>query len=242
MTKLTQPARSRFRRLVPYALVLSSFGCMSSEPVDLGDDTPKSLGAALSDYAGSWDGYAEAYKFDDGTDRVRLQLAGDGSGSLLLGEANPPAEPDPDNGYPPDSDSSDWMKPVSVIAGFSYPIEGAAVKQNRIRFGSHSSELHRQWCSLQTPFPDDRDPDYYACLPNTGFSWVDDSCTLGDGSVVHCGKLACRQLCECTQDECHVLDSGADIEVDAALEGDGDDFVGTLVLLGERVTVRLTRM
>lgn len=40
----------------------------------------------MSDYAGVWDGYAEAFTRNDGTDRIRITLDSQGMGTLNDGD------------------------------------------------------------------------------------------------------------------------------------------------------------
>jgi hypothetical protein len=229
--------------------LLASLGACSSDPVDLGRDNPKVLGATLSDYAGTWDGFAEAFEFSDGTDAVHLVLDGDGNGELWLGEADPLPAPEADRGYPPGTRALGLVDSAEgAVAGFGYPIVDGAVEDNRLRLNSSKGELYREWCDLQTPHVvQNATPSYYACLPFAGFGTTDNGeCILGESleNVIDCGLPACLTRCECNEDDCavspHLL--SPDIRVDATLEGDGDSFVGTLVLGPERINVRLTRM
>jgi hypothetical protein len=59
-------------------------GCSSSHKVDIGEGhEPTAVsGESLSDYAGVWDGYAEAFTWDDGTDHIRITLDSAGTGTL----------------------------------------------------------------------------------------------------------------------------------------------------------------
>ena len=68
--------------------------------VNIGNTT--AVGSQLSDYAATWDGYAEATTFSDGSDHVRLTIDASGQGSLVVGDSAPlPAPTDPTVGYPP---------------------------------------------------------------------------------------------------------------------------------------------
>jgi hypothetical protein len=221
----------------------------ADDPVDLGHDDPHALGSALSDYAGSWKGRTEAFEFADGTDTVTVEIAGDGSGELVLGDAALLPPPDPNHAYPPGDSKGYPEKPVQgVVPGFAYPIADAVVGDNRIRMHSSSGELYREWCDLMTPhLVANATPAYYACLPFAGFGTNDaGECTNGENldQVIDCGVTSCLAACECSEDDCHVNEGFAqpDIQIDARLEDDGDSFVGTLVLGSERITVLLTRM
>lgn len=217
-------------------------GCVSTEPVDLGHDKPEALGAALSDYEGSWDGYAEAFVFDDGTDRVHLELGPDGTGILQVGNAEPLAAPDADHGYPPSAENIYDGVPESeaLISGFDYPVTDGSVSANRLRMRSNSRELYREWCELQTPhLVTNAAPTYWACLPTAGYSTSQDEngdtvCTVGDNDEIEidCSKPLCLSTCTCTEDSCGLggVQAESNVVIDAALEGDGDTFTGTLAL------------
>jgi hypothetical protein len=238
--------RTALARPLLFPLMASLAAC-AGEPVDLGED--RAIGSALSDYAGSWSGYAEAFEFSDETDAVRLMLGSDGTGELWLGEADPLPAPDPDRGYPPGPPRTlKEIVPHGAVAGFPYPIADGVVEDNRLRMHSSSGELYREWCDLQTPhLVTNAAPPFYACLPFSGFGTNrDDQCTNGPNleDVIDCGLTECLSSCECSEDDCAVSPNvlTQDMRIDATLEGDGDAFVGTLVLGSERITVRLTRM
>jgi hypothetical protein len=236
--------------------IIASFACAASgcgkdEPVDLGTHT--ALGAALSDYVGGWEGYAEAFTFDDGTDVVRLQLDGQGNGVIEFGDADPLPPPDPDRGYPVefgegDSPSGLWIRGRSgASAGFSYPIAGATVTDRRIRLSSSTLELYREWCALMPPVQDEINTDHYSCLPNVGYGRDEMGCYLGagageEGPRVDCGKLDCFHICQCDANACGIGEPpGQDLQLDAALGAQGEELAGTLLIENMRVTVRLMR-
>jgi hypothetical protein len=238
--------RSTATRLLILSLFAALGACANDEdPVDLGRDDPRALGSALSDYAGSWDGYAEAYEFSDGTDSVQLAIGTDGTGELRVGEAPELPPPDPARGYP-DSAGLKQLGPRGAVPGFAYPFTDATVDDNRIRMHSAMAELYREWCGLMTPHVvRNATPEYYACLPYSGYD-IDGNgnCTTGETNEdpIDCGLLDCLSVCECNGSECSATGTAtSDIRIDATLEGDPDSFVGTLVLGSERITVRLTR-
>src|SRR5262252_388327 len=85
-------SRRMFAWVTATACILAAVGCGESRAVDLGKSAkPGLLGASLTDYQGDWDGYAEAYKWTDGTDLVRLHLDGNGHGALQVGKPGAPA-------------------------------------------------------------------------------------------------------------------------------------------------------
>ena len=240
-------------------LCIQALACADSKPVDIGDNRPAvPLGASLSDYAGAWEGYAEAYEWNDGSDRLRITLDADGNGALEVGESAELPAPDPDTSYPPGS--SDYYDALMItdahplIAGFSYTIADATVSSNRIQLGASTGELYSEWCALQTPMEVTNiiDPSTgmstggnYACVSTSGFGTLDNgTCVVGPNNdePVDCGKLACLSLCACTADSCSATRGDADVELDAALEEEGEELAGTLVLRGERVFVRMNRL
>jgi hypothetical protein len=220
--------------------------CVSSDPVDLGRDEAKVLGSALSDYAGTWEGYAEAYSFDDGTDRVRLEMGADGRGELWVGSAGPLAPPEADRGYPPSSPNE--TEEDRLVSGYPYPIVDGAIEETRIRLHSSSGDVYREWCELMTPhLVTNATPSHYACLPFSGFGTNEQGeCTNGADldMVIDCGLTHCLGQCECTESACSISSylAESDVLIDATLEGEGDSFVGTLVIDRSRITVRLARM
>lgn len=69
--------------------------------MDLGDGRLGVDRNALESYAAVWEGYAEAYEFDCGSDRIRLALDEQGNGSVEFGVGDPLPEPtDPDQPFP----------------------------------------------------------------------------------------------------------------------------------------------
>lgn len=230
------------------ALGCGAYGCGNEEPVDLGSHA--ALGAALSDYQGDWQGYAEAFAFGDGSDVVTVRLDAQGEGVLEFGEAEPLPPPDPDLGYPPNGDAvgTAFGSPLSVVSGFSYPISEATIEDRRIRLSSSMVELYREWCALIPPVRDDANSeqhgeDAFSCIPNVGFRSGEDGCQLGDGTPIDCGKPACMAVCQCAADACGIREPLAvDLRIDAALQAQGEELIGTLVIDSTRINVRLMRL
>lgn len=243
------------RFIVTSFIALAAFACSSADKVDIGENHPAKSGETLSDYAASWDGYVEAYRFPSGSDRVRITLDGNGHGYLEFGDQPLLAPPtDPDVGY---ANAYTGGAPVGFVAsveeGFRYSALGARVENERIRLSAQNSELFKAWCGIQTAFQLTSDADVYACLPGHGFSFTGQGqCTFDTDSgstPMDCGKLALCSIpgepCACTAQGCTVapladIDS-APTRLDAALEDGGNSLVGTLVLDGERVMARLQR-
>ena len=148
---------TRTTRLVPVlflGLLAPALGCSSAGSVNIGDT--QNLGGKLSDYAATWDGYAEAYTFQpSGTDNVHLVLDAQGNGTVQVG-TDPllPAPTDPNVGYPPnaniDPKSPVALPPTNLQGGMLYPVYAAQVAANRIQFGLKPLDYYQAWCALQT--------------------------------------------------------------------------------------------
>jgi hypothetical protein len=225
--------------------------CSSSPDVNIGDP----VGAALTDYAANWDGYAEAYQFQDQSDRIRLVVDSSGVGTLQVGDsaAVPPAT-DPDAAYPPNAASQPGKDrltgPIDLYAGFGYPLHGTRVEDSRIRLGVDPKDLYATWCALQQPVLDTVNGGYL-CVPNWGFSYTETGCTQTNPTTqetvqVDCAKLSLCEIamaCTCTASAC-VAASTPDsppIQLDAALNANGTELTGTLVINGQRITIRMHR-
>jgi len=249
-------------KLLFMTLFAGPLACSSNGQVNIGD----TQGGQLSDYAATWDGYAEAYMFEpSGSDRVRLVLDETGAGTLRVGDsALLPPPTDGSVGYPPTPATAGPPSPVSILQpmtlrdDYLYPTHAAQVQTDRIQVGIDPRDFYAAWCALQTPVPfDPSAPDgSYGCLPNvSSFSTPDGTCGLdnpdGSTTTVDCGKLAlCRlqMTCACTATACTSFsepagESAAQYpdELDAALDSSGQNLTGTLTVSGTRVTVHLQR-
>lgn len=251
--------RNQIRSLcVPFVFALAA--CSSSGgKVDIGDDKRGTIAQSLADYAGSWDGYVEAYQFPGGTDRVRVTLDGNGQGTLEVGDGPPFAPPsDPTIGYPDPNDPvfADSITLASYALprpGLSYPVHEAVFESGRIRFSILGSDPIAPWCEMQQSYLEvGAIPEQYSCILGGGYVQSDVGCFSGDGSLVprpqlDCGQAkTCAGACDCTATECHGR-QGVEVEshLDGALAaGNGDELVGTLVLpqhIAPRVTIRMSR-
>ena len=233
--------------------------------VNIGDTSP--VGAKLSDYAATWDGYAQAYHFwPNGSDRVRLTIDAQGHGALRVGAGDLLAAPsDPDQFTPANiAELPQWS---DLVEGGLYPTHAPEVQAGRIQFGVNPWDLEAAWCALQTPYPvvngginiadggQVQEHYDYTCLP--GYSAASDGsdCSYADEAgqthPVSCAKLwLCQGItaCACTATGC----AGRDLsyatsanqypdEFDAALDRTGRTLTGTLNLDGNRVTVVMQR-
>ena len=243
---------SRHSALLPLVSLLIATGCGDQGELDVGDETA-SIGSALSDYAADWDGYAEAYQVPgDGTDRVRLVLDEAGVGTLRLGEAELiPTPTAPEDTYPP-SIGGEEEDPLAAIeraesfylrAGFAYPVAGAQVTNDRLRFSIEPSSLMDPWCALVT---EDVATDF-TCGGHGFAAGIDENgeaqCTTGTklNTPIDCDIAIQCGRCECEGDTCVGADRGEAL-FDAALTDDGKRLEGTLVTDDDqRVTVRMTR-
>jgi hypothetical protein len=230
--------------------------CSSGKPVDLGENRPQETGEFLSDYAATWDGYAEAYTFPSGSDRVRMNLDAQGHGTLVLGDATPPPPATDGNAeYPPGVNELLVDDPAyEMYEGVPFTVQQAEVQDQRIQFGMDPLELYKSWCALQTPVLDTTsspDAPYYSCVPHGTLTYYQGVCTVenpdGTSAPLNCAKMdlcGAKNVCECTAAGCTagVTDSldAAPGRFDAALENGGARLVGTLTF-PQRITVRLTR-
>ena len=234
-------------------LAIAPIACSDGKPVDLGHGQ-----ALLSDYAASWDGYAEAYTFPNGSsDRVRIVLNATGEGTLEVGDAAPDPTPrDPNVPLP--------GQPGLFHDGFLYPMQAAIVDAGRIRFEIDPGERYAPWCAIQVPFAYESTlypytPGQYTCVdvndkiislevqPGTDMCNLSDLVSVDNGTnvisantvIVSCNRyLPCTLggVCACTASGC-AYNPGASrpndtyrVDIDGALEGNGASLVGTLAI------------
>jgi hypothetical protein len=231
------------RKSVVLPLVFALSAC-SSDPVDIGDDRVVKTGEKLSDYAAVWEGYAEAYEFDSGSDRIKLTLDENGAGTLEVGDAPPiPAATDPDLDYPVGTGGATGPN-VGLRSGYAYGVLDASVEVRRLRLGIDLYELYGDWCAMQTPYVDQYGA--YGCLPNGSISNnFDGTCDVEDpvteeSLTANCGKVGMCVgvgVCACTADGCGALQGGAATRLDAALDNDGEELEGTF----QGATIRMMR-
>jgi hypothetical protein len=233
---------------------LASLACSSGGPVNIGENTPSKTGEQLSDYAATWDGYVEAYRFHSGSDRVRLTLDENGVGWLEVGDVELAPPVDPEVGYGDLSQAQPWGDPFWVQEGFRYAVNPAELDGDRLQVEVQNYEAFTEWCALQTPVELTDRPGTYSCWDHRRSQRSGDACyeeVAPDLMVpVDCGKVVlCGFVCSCTAESCTVASKPAyATRLDGTLENDGDSLVGTLLIRSlvdgqdtERLTVRLER-
>lgn len=219
--------------------------CAEDKTVDLGNDRIITIGAALSDYAGSWEGYAEAYTFSDGSETVRFDVDDSGQGTLRVGDApaiSLPADISRDVAHR-------YLSPLSP--GFVHPFSGARVDGNRVRATFAVADMFDAACAAITPkhtvagplcaavgpqlVPIDQKADGNPCVVNSSSSMEE----------YRCPEALCFDVCSCTEAACqagkNASNSNPDVTIDGALADDGNTFAGTLAFDYKRIAVRLTR-
>jgi hypothetical protein len=206
----------------------ASLGCSGGGAVNIGNTSV--IGSRLSDYAATWDGYAQAYTFmPDGSDRVRLTVGADGQGTLRVGNAALlPAPTDPNVGYPGAGQPDLLIGPNDGLSGgVIYPIYAAQVQEDRIQAGLKPNDYYGAWCALQTSYyildgyVNSGDAGYvqnfvYSCVPGAGgvssgdgadrqcFTQISSADASSSDQQVDCGKftLCNRNVCACTASSC----------------------------------------
>ena len=213
--------------------------CGSAEQVNIGDTGV--LGAKLSDYAGRWEGYAEAYEFDGKDDTVRLRLEADGTGTLEVGTEPVQAVPMPPALDPALNIAGEAL--ADLHTGFAYSVHSARVDAKRIRLETDGSAIYSAWCGTFEPTPSNG-PGLYNCLGATQAAHLDGQlCAFGaDGQAVGCGQAQCLFVCDCSAERCETVKFDSRwVRFDGALTADGHELVGTLATDKRRVTLRFTK-
>ena len=250
-----------------FALAGSVLACSGSDDqIDIGDRNVREIGSQLTDYAGAWDGYAEAYEFPSGSDRVRITLDASGNGSVEFGDQPPLVmSSDPHVGFPPVTPDEELSPDVIPLKeGFDYTVTSPSLEARRFRFGLGMGEIIAPWCELQTSYVQTEwlpPGSVYGCIPHqTGrMNFPEENhCELveqqGEDWITvpaDCdwvGRCTHRH-CVCDATDCEANPSLGTATFDATLENEGADLVGTLSFPAylkanfttTRLTVRLTR-
>lgn len=227
--------------LLSCALVSACSGSGSGDPGErLNIGETRVLGASLSDYVATWEGYAQLHEFGKGEgDVVTLSLDANGDGYVRVG-AHELYEPATNalSRWP----TEDGLPSYNVMpAGFLHAFAGARVSARRLQL-QVSVQPMDSWCALQTSYPQEG-ASGYNCLPNYAFSRVENECYAGPegetGEPISCAQMEdCLRgrVCSCDTHGC----AGATdlVGLDAVLEDDGQTLKGTL----SGVTVILYRV
>jgi hypothetical protein len=247
------------KEIASLCLLAWAISACSSGVVNIGE---KPDAAVATGVVGTWDGYVEAYTFIDGSDRVRLQINGDGTGTIRFGDLpvwTVPTDPHVDfltANHKASHNSSSTLG--SWLSGYNYPLESIQITGARLRAAIWPMQPFDQWCNQQTPTPNERAGGYW-CGPKciyydrrpTAEAGVDacytfDSCptnssTLDQANVpVSCdwlGLCDVSGVCDCTADKCS-LDTYLTYRargVDATLGNDPTTLSGTLSLPEQNV-------
>lgn len=226
--------------------VLVFSGC-GDDKLDVGDGTAR-VGAALEDYAATWDGYAEAHTFmGDGSDRIRLSIDESGNGVVRFGdEALFAPATDPVGLYPPTyayEFPDAWPRSTGSEprSGYEYAFTAAGVTNARLKLSFDSAQLMESWCQLEPPVDEpmcgttqgivQTSPAGQPCL------WAEDFTNFVELS---CNRFTQCFYCACEGSDCHST-SGIEVMFDGSLTDGGDRLTGTLLLGDERINVVMTR-
>src|SRR5690349_6206235 len=223
-------------------------GC-ADRAIDIGDDTPpRVIGASLSDYEGVWEGYTEAFSFEDASDKIRIMLDGSGNGVLEVGDSGELPPPVAGENYPPSED--DWGGPSryssTLVPGFSYPLFDASLTtendQSRIQLKTQRSKLFEEWCSLFTPVLDETNSnvngngEVWSCVRTARFT----ADGLGNSfyadaprTPVSCNPFDCMFACRCTEASCGLAEEVHELVLGGKLEEGGEVLEGTLLEAGQ---------
>jgi hypothetical protein len=237
-------------------LALSVVAC-SDGKLDLGSTSAGGgdvSSGGLDSLVGTWTGYAEAFTFPSGSDRIALVFAsaadGSISGTVTYGQGTPPAPPtDPSVGYPV---GTDWRRQPTTWLIEGYPFTGVEPSFDGTRLQIHTvtSEPWKAWCELQTPTNAGFPSGEYGCLPDWPGMSVNGKVTLTDpatgatetvdyGKLMLCGFYG--QVCACSAASCTVAMNNPDAWFDMQLSGTAK-LDGTLTLAASgKLTVHFAR-
>lgn len=221
-------------------------GC-SSDGVSVGDGTTAGVDkAALETYAANWDGYVEAYKFESGSDRLRIVLNEDGSGNLQVGDGSLLVPITTTDGFPDEMVQGQYF----LWDQRAYPLVGARISGDRLRFLIQPTAPYAAWCAEQTPNPivDTDGSEAYSCLHSTSILQPDVSVNIcydqaDQSKPVDCNWAHLCGSCTCTESDCsNEKLSYQNIEVDAVLSDDGTELEGTIAIVHPEPVARTIRL
>jgi hypothetical protein len=175
-----------------------------------------------------YSGYIEGFKFQDGSDAVKMTLSfnadGTVTGTVFFG--NGPALPPPTDanvGYPPGAQVQGDPPGVYSFSptDFAYTILKGTYAAPRLQLQVDTKEVFKAWCELQTqiymscncgPGPGCGSTFSYACLPNSATMLGGTNCAImpcgqTQWTSIDCGKLTLCSTgspCTCTATSCTV--------------------------------------
>jgi hypothetical protein len=239
-------------------LALINAGCGAPKKADIGDER-RVVSSELASYVAVWDGYAEGYEFPgDATDRVRITINADGSGTLRVGEeALLPLASDPNGLFPPTYAFNGEAALVGLRSGFEFPLLETEVSEERLKLEVDHSALMESWCALQPStesgwtcgaFPgyvqlvgDDDGTTCFVVQPGVSDGTQDGTSAEPFRTELDCDVARQCNYCSCDNEGCHAKPHPGNPGVDAALRDDGDKLDGTLTVNGTRINLRMQR-
>jgi hypothetical protein len=148
----------------------------------------------------------------------------------------PPPASDPEAGYPPDLDAdAQNLLRTTPLRGTPYRMLDARAADGRLSFSFSNNDLWRDWCALQTPYPNDASGrSEYACVPEPEtcdvvyerVSSVSVSPTEIGGKQLLC--CAGAGVCQCSAEQCNANLQGAVHSLDLTIDGDAMTGIATL--------------
>lgn len=203
-------------------------------------------------HVGHWEGFIADAAYDDyyPSDIVTLDVALDGTGSIVFGSGAAPIPPaDSGEGYlcsataPP---APSTCNPAGFVEGVRYPVRSVVSDGIRLTLGLTADEPWSSWCELQAPrraSSPASNPCAYGFGPDVhDFVVTDSSCFAITESretlAVDCAYLnALTHIsCACAEDGC--IRESAVTMIDIALFDDDSGMIGTL---GEALSVQFRR-
>jgi len=139
-------------KVVPLSMLVAIAvvsGCSQSK-VSIGEEPDAEVKTGIDAFAGNWDGYIEAYSFNDGTDQVRITVNSDETATIRFGahELWPPPT-DPNVTFPPDFSSYVNNSIPDVWSGFSFSLNDVHAEDTRLQATAASNQVFVEWCKLQ---------------------------------------------------------------------------------------------
>ena len=178
--------------------------CTSTTQLPTWPDSSACVAASNLPIVGAWQGYVEnqVAPWDQLTLVITgASVAGGVCGTLAIGAGTaPPPATDPNDSYPPGLGSGDSssLSGGGSVPGFPLSLLNGTTDGTRVRFSVAQSEAFRSWCQLQTAYRLDDASTSCGCLPNRGFTWGSDPCSiLGDATHPNPVSINCLKLGLC---------------------------------------------